>query len=108
MNLDDRLEALVRSAEARDRQIEASNRQIEASNRQIEAHSRQLEALLELAAKNDADIAKLATKQHGDNARLEKLVTEIAEGTARLLHTAELHQHRLDSHNDRLDNLESQ
>lgn len=87
MNLDDRLEALARSAEA---------------------HDRQLDALLQLAAKHDADIAKLATKHNGDFARVEKLVSEIAEGTARLLHAAELHQHRLDSHDGRLDNLESQ
>jgi chromosome segregation ATPase len=87
MNLDDRLEALARSTEA---------------------NNRQLEVLLELVAKHDADIAKLATRHNGDFARLEKLVAEIAEGTARLLHTAELHEHRLDSHDDRLDNLESQ
>lgn len=37
---------------------------------------------------------------------LKKLTFEIAEGTARLLRVAELHQQRLDSHNDRLDNLE--
>jgi len=87
MNLDERLEALTRSAEQ---------------------HDRQIELLLELAAKHDSETAKLAAKHNGDNARLEKLVTEIAEGTARLLHTAEMHQRRLDSHDDRLDTLENQ
>ena len=87
MDLDKRLEALARSAEA---------------------HDRQLESLLELSAKHDSEIAKLAAQQNGDFTRLEKIVTQIAEGTARLLHTAELHEHRLDSHGDRLDNLENQ
>jgi len=35
-----------------------------------------------------------------------RLVTEVAEGTARLLRVVEMHEHRLDSHDDRLDKLE--
>jgi hypothetical protein len=34
------------------------------------------------------------------------LVNDIAQGTVRLLHVAEAHEHRLDSHDSRLDNLE--
>lgn len=34
------------------------------------------------------------------------LVNDIAQGTARLLHVVEMHEHRLDTQNDRLDNLE--
>ena len=34
------------------------------------------------------------------------LVNDIAQGTARLLHVVEMHEHRLDSQNGRLDNLE--
>ena len=33
-------------------------------------------------------------------------IHNVAEGTARLLHVAELHETRLDSHDDRLDKLE--
>ena len=75
MNLDERLEALARSAER---------------------HDRQIEALLQVGAKHDAEIADLRA-----------LWSDIAQGIARLVHTAELHQQRLDSHSDRLDNLES-
>jgi len=74
MNIDERLEALTRNAEA---------------------HDRQIEALLTLAAKHDSEIAAL-----------RGLWNDIAEGIGRLVHTAELHQSRLDSHDDRLDNLE--
>jgi DNA repair ATPase RecN len=35
-----------------------------------------------------------------------KLVTDVAEGTARLLRVVEMHEHRLDSHDERLDKLE--
>ena len=41
-------------------------------------------------------------------AKLEQLVTSVAEGTARLLRIVEMHEHRLDSHDQRLDNLENQ
>jgi chromosome segregation ATPase len=75
MNIDERLEALTRTAEA---------------------HDRQIEALLSLAAKHDSEIAAL-----------RKLWNDVAEGIGRLVHTAELQQNRLDSHSDRLDNLES-
>lgn len=81
MNIDERLEALTRSAEA---------------------HDRQIEALLSLAAKHDSQIAAKAT----DIAALKSLWNDIAEGIGRLAHTAELHQKRLDSHGDRLENLE--
>jgi predicted nuclease with TOPRIM domain len=37
---------------------------------------------------------------------LKTLVSDIAEGTARLLRTAELHSERMDRHQTRLDNLE--
>jgi hypothetical protein len=42
-------------------------------------------------------------KQIGD---LASIVKDVAEGTARLLHVVELHEHRLDSHSDRMDKLE--
>jgi len=35
-------------------------------------------------------------------------ISDIAQGTARLLRIVEVHEHRIDSHDDRLDNLEGQ
>jgi chromosome segregation ATPase len=81
MNIDERLELLTRSAEAH--------------NLQIAAHDRQIEALLQLAAKHDNGIDKLKARWD-----------DIAEGIARLVHTAEMHDRRMDGHEERLDNLE--
>jgi hypothetical protein len=61
----------------------------------LEALTHSLELLSLEAQKHDRQIDRLST-----------LVTEVAEGTARLLRVAEMHEHRLDSHDDRLDKLE--
>ena len=37
--------------------------------------------------------------------RLDGILTQMAEGITRLLHIAEIHEQRLDRHEDRLDNL---
>jgi len=58
--------------------------------------TRGIEMLLQSGAQHDAKIGKL-----------EELVTGIAEGTARLLRVVEMPEHRLDSQDDRLDNLEN-
>jgi hypothetical protein len=89
MNMDERPEALLRSAEAHDRQIVSHDRP-------IETHDRQIEALLSLAAKHDAEISAL---------RL--LWNDVAEGIGCLVHAAEIHGQRLDSVDERLDNLEN-
>lgn len=60
----------------------------------LEALTRNLELSLE-SEKHDRQLDRAA-----------KLVTEVAEGTARLLRIVEMHEHRLDSHDDRLDKLE--
>jgi len=60
----------------------------------LEALTRNLELSLE-SEKHDRQLDRAA-----------KLVTEVAEGTARLLRIVETHEHRLDSHDDRLDKLE--
>jgi hypothetical protein len=60
----------------------------------LEALTRNLELSLE-SEKHDRQLD-----------RATKLVTEVAEGTARLLRIVETHEHRLDSHDDRLDKLE--
>ena len=110
MNIDERLEALTRNAEAHDRQIEAHDRQIEALLSLAAKHGsenadrdRRIEGLLSLAAKHDSQIVQNSI----DIASLRTLWNDIAEGIGRLVHTAELHQNRLDSHSDRLDNLEN-
>jgi hypothetical protein len=61
----------------------------------LEALTHSLELLSHETEKHDRQIAKLGT-----------FVGEVAEGTARLLRVAEMHEHRLDSHDDRLDKLE--
>jgi hypothetical protein len=61
----------------------------------LEALTHNLELLSLETDKHDKQIAQLGT-----------LVTEIAQGTARLLRVVEMHEHRLDSHDDRLDKLE--
>jgi hypothetical protein len=61
----------------------------------LEALTRNLELLSLESEKHDRQLDRAA-----------KLVTEVAEGTARLLRVVEMHEHRLDSHDDRLDKLE--
>ena len=61
----------------------------------LEALTHSLELLSLETEKHDRQIAQLST-----------LVTEVAEGTVRLLRVAEMHENRLDSHDDRLDKLE--
>jgi len=41
-----------------------------------------------------------------DLSDLRLLVSQVTEGTVRLLHIAQAHENRLDSHDGRLDNLE--
>ena len=77
MTLDERLERLTGRHEALTQTVEL----IVAENRQ---------AAEELAAEN---------KQR------DRRLGEIMEGIASLLHVAEIHEQRLDRHDDRLDNL---
>jgi hypothetical protein len=64
-----------------DERLEAVTHTLELSSLESEKHDRQLD-------------------------RAAKLITEVAEGTARLLRVVEMHEHRIDSHDDRLDKLE--
>ena len=80
MTTDERLDRLVERHEALTQSVQLLLEQSKQHDKQIEEHSRQ--------------IGQLAT-----------LVTQIAEGTARLVHTAELHE-RLDDHEDRIDRME--
>jgi hypothetical protein len=64
-------------------------------DQRLEALTRKLELLSPESEKHDRQLDRSA-----------KLVTEVAEGTARLLRIVEMHEHRLHSHDDRLDKLE--
>jgi len=109
MTIDDRLEALTRNLELLSLETEKHDRQIavllDQSARQdgrLERTGERLDALTQ-----SLQLLVLETEKH--DRQLEqatKLVTEVAEGTARLLRVAEMHEHRLDSHDDRLDKLE--
>jgi chromosome segregation ATPase len=72
MNIDERLEALTQTVELL-AQMHKDNEQ------GMERFGREMERLSER------------------NARLEGLVTEIAEGTARLLHVVETHEQRINN-----------
>jgi hypothetical protein len=53
------------------------------------------------------ELLSLETEKHDKQiAQLSTLVTEVAGGTARRLRVVEMHEHPLDSHDDRLDKLE--
>ena len=77
MNLDERLERLAERHEALTQTVEL----IVAENRQA------------------------AEKMAAENKQRDRRLGEIMEGIASLLHVAEIHEHRLDQHDDRLDNL---
>jgi len=124
------LERMAQESEKRsadqDRQIAALASQSAESKNEFD---RRLEALLSQSAGQDAQINRigervdaltqsvqllaLESEKHDrqfeqTNRQIEqatKLVTDVAEGTARLLRVVEMHEHRLDSHDDRLDNL---
>ncbi len=70
MNLDDRLDALTQTVEL-------------------------LAAMHKDNEKRAAQFLDALTKLSKSNVRLEKLVADIAEGTARLLHVAEIHEQRI-------------
>jgi len=58
----------------------------------LEAVTRNLELLSLETERHDKQIAQLGT-----------LVTGVAEGTARLLRVVEMPEHRIDSHDDKLE-----
>jgi hypothetical protein len=80
MTLDERLERLTERHEALTQSVEL----MVAENRQ--------------AAENLAAMA-------AENKQRDKRLGEIMEGIASLLHVAEIHEQRLDRHDDRLENL---
>ena len=87
MNLDERLERLTERHEALTQSVEL----IVAENRQ--------------AAENLAAMAAENKQLAAENKQRDRRLGEIMEGIASLLHVAEIHEQRLDRHDDRLDNL---
>jgi hypothetical protein len=58
------------------------------------------------ALTHNLELLSLESEKHDHQLdRAAKLITEVAEGTARLLRVVEMHEHRLDSHDHRLDKL---
>src|SRR5664279_1633311 len=47
-----------------------------------------------------------AERMVAENKQRDRRLGEIMEGIASLLHVAEIHEHRLDQHDERLDNLQ--
>ena len=91
MNIDERLTALTQSVELlasfhkdNEKRMERFQTQMERFQTQMERFQTQMERF--------AEEMKGLGKRH---AQLEGFVTEIAEGTARLLHAVEAHEHRL-------------
>jgi DNA repair ATPase RecN len=68
----------------------------------LEALTRNWELLSLESEKHDRRFEQ--TTKHIEQAT--KLITDVAESTARLLRIAEMHEHRLDSDDERLDKLE--
>lgn len=98
MTLDERLERLTERHEALTQSVElmvAENRQA-AENMAAEN--------LKMATEN-RNMAAENLKTAAENRQRDKRLGEIMEGIASLLHVAEIHQQRLDQHEERLDNL---
>ena len=87
MDLDARLNALTQSLEL----LASMHKDGEKRMERLDEHMRQFTEKMETLGKR--------------NLRLESLVVEIAEGTARLVNTAEAHEGRLNDHEQRLNNL---
>ena len=88
MTLDERLERLTERHEALTQSVEL----MVAENRQ--------------AAENLAAMAAENKQLAAENKQRDRRLGEIMEGIASLLHVAEIHEQRLDRHDDRLDNLQ--
>jgi ABC-type transporter Mla subunit MlaD len=109
MTIDERLEALTRNlellsleTEKHDRQIGALVEQSAGQNSRLGRTGERLDGLAQ-----SLQLLSLETEKHDRQImQTTKLVTEVAEGTARLLRVVEMHEHRIDSHDDRLDKLE--
>ena len=87
MTLDERLERLTERHEALTQSVEL----MVAENRQ--------------AAENLAAMAAENKQLAAENKQRDRRLGEIMEGIASLLHVAEIHEQRLDRHDDRLENL---
>jgi hypothetical protein len=123
VTIDERLEALTRNLELMVVETEKHDQQIAALADYSDKNDRKIGALLDRSADQDGRLERtgerldavaqslqllaLETEKHDRQfEQAAKLVTEVAEGTARLLRVVEMHEHRFDSHDDRLDKLE--
>jgi ABC-type transporter Mla subunit MlaD len=84
MDIDERLAALTQTVEL----LAAFHKDGEKRMERLDRHMERLGQHMEQFAQATKGLAKR-------NERLEHLVTDIAEGTARLLHVAEVHEQRI-------------
>ena len=123
MTIDERLEALTRNLELMVLETEKHDQLIAALASQSEKRDWQIGVLVGQSAGQDGRLGRvgerldaltqslqllaLETEKHDRQLnQATVLVTEVAEGTARLLRVVEMHEHRIDSHDERLDKLE--
>ena len=64
-----------------------------------------LERLTERHEALTQTVELMAARMEDRDKRLDGILTQMAEGITRLMHVAEIHEQRLDRHEDRLDNL---
>jgi hypothetical protein len=84
MNIDERLEALAQSVEL-----------LASMHKDSEKRLERLELATEKAVLATDRVVLTIDRLTRGSVRLENLVTEIAEGTARLLHVVEVHERRI-------------
>jgi prephenate dehydratase len=98
MNIDDRLNALTQSVELLASFHKDSEKRMERLDRHVEGlvqHMERLDQHFEHLVQHMGESAQAAKGMAKRNERLENLVTDIAEGTARLLHVVEVHEQRI-------------
>ena len=72
----------------------------------IDALTQSVELLKSFHEDNEKHMAEFRLTIAERDARLEALVTKIAEGTVRLLRSSETHEQRIANHEGRIRNLE--
>ena len=91
MNIDERLMALTQTVEL----LASFHKDNEKRMERFESQMERFESQMERFAQEMEQFAQEMQGLGKRNARLEGFVTEIAEGTARLLHAVEAHEHRI-------------
>jgi archaellum component FlaC len=91
MDIDERLAALTQTVEL----LASFHKDGEKRMERLDQHMERLDQHLERLGQHMEQFAQATEGVAKRNERLENLVTDIAEGTARLLHVVETHEHRI-------------